>query len=310
MIDVGLVFARFLHFAATMTLAGVSFFPIYAISDSEPAGLTKWRRRMVLATAMAALLGGILWFVFAAANMSGSVGDLADPEVIWSVVRETGFGAVWTARMALAVVIVGIATMRLSSRAVARPDLLTPLLAAALLASLAGTGHSQIEQGWAGVVHVSADAAHLLAAGAWLGGLLPLGFILAGSAAKTRGAGIDVIRMLLRFSGMGYFAVATLIGSGLVNSCFLVGSVHNLLNKPYGQVLLGKLALFAAMVALAAANRFWIVPLMSQTQAAVSGPPAAWTRSLRNHLLGEQFLGLIVLLAVSALGTMHPAAGR
>lgn len=119
---------------------------------------------------MAALLDGILWFVFAAANMSGSVGDLADPEVIWSVLRKTAFGAVWMARMALAVVIVGIATMRLSSRAAVHPDLLTPLLAAALLASLAGTRHSQIEQGWAGVVHVSADAAHLLAAGAWLGG--------------------------------------------------------------------------------------------------------------------------------------------
>lgn len=115
---------------------------------------------------------------------------------------------------------------------------------------------------------------------------------------------------MLLFSGMGYVVVATLVASGLTNSWFLVDSLSNLLTTPYGQVLLGKLEMFAAIVALAAANRFWIGPLMSATQAAVSASLAAWTRRLRNHVLGEQFLGLIVLLAVRVLGTMQPAAGR
>jgi putative copper resistance protein D len=305
-IDVGLILARFLHFAATTSLAGLSLFPLYAYTVPEPIGLNRWRRRMVLATAVAALLGGLLWFVFAAANMSGSIGDLADPAVIWSVVRETGFGAVWTARMALAVIIIAIATISLWSGAAARSDLVTPLLSAVLLASLAGTGHSQIEEGWSGVGHVGADAAHLLAAGAWLGGLLPLGFILAGSAATTRVAKIDVDRILLRFSGMGYIAVAALIGSGLVNSWFLVGSLHNLPTTPYGQVLLAKLAMFAAMLTLAAANRFWIVPSMSGNLSDASSS----SRRLRNHVLAEQVLGGMLLLAVSLLGTMRPAAGQ
>jgi putative copper resistance protein D len=99
MIEVGLVLARLLHYAATTSLAGLSFFPLYAYADSEPAGLNGWRRMLLLSTALAALFGGLLWFVFAAANMSGSLADVADPGVIWSVVRETGFGAVWTARM-------------------------------------------------------------------------------------------------------------------------------------------------------------------------------------------------------------------
>ena len=46
---------------------------------------------------------------------------------------------------------------------------------------LGWVGHSQIEEGVAGVIHVTSDAAHLLAAGAWLGGLVPLGFILSAS---------------------------------------------------------------------------------------------------------------------------------
>jgi putative copper resistance protein D len=108
---------------------------------------------------------------------------------------------------------------------------------------------------------------------------------------------------------MGYVAVATLITSGLVNSWFMIGSVSSLPKTLYGQILLGKLALFAAMLALAAANRFWLVPQLVETRAG-SGAPAVWLGRLRYHVLGEQFLGLMVLLAVSVLGTMRPALGQ
>ena len=150
---------------------------------------------------------------------------------------------------------------------------------------------------------------HLLAAGAWLGGLVPLGFILLDYARGVGERTVDVERILLRFSSMGYVAVATLIVSGLVNSWFLVGSVSNLLKTPYGQILLGKLTLFTAMLALAAANRFWLVPRMIEIRDD-SGAPAVWLGRLRHHVVGEQFLGLLVLLAVSILGTMRPAVGQ
>jgi putative copper resistance protein D len=178
-----------------------------------------------------------------------------------------------------------------------------------LLASLAGTGHAQIEEGWTKIVHIVSDAAHLLAAGAWLGGLVPLGFILLDYSRGDREPIVDVDRVLMRFSSMGYVAVATLIVSGLVNSWFLVGSASSLLRTPYGQILLGKLALFAAMLALAAANRFWLVPRLIKTRED-SGEPAGWLGRLRYHVVGEQFLGLMVLLAVSVLGTMRPAVGQ
>src|SRR5258708_5654729 len=136
-----------------------------------------------------------------------------------------------------------------------------------LLASLAGIGHSQIEEGVAGVIHVTSDAAHLLAAGAWLGGLLPLGFILVhyGREIETARA-TDLDEILLRFSGMGYVAVATLIGSGLLNGWFLIGNVAGLFATPYGQLLIVKRVLFAGMLALAVSNRFWIVPALIKPQ--------------------------------------------
>jgi putative copper resistance protein D len=176
---------------------------------------------------------------------------------------------------------------------------------------LAGVGHSQIEEGVAGVIHVTSDAAHLLAAGAWLGGLLPLGFILVryGREIETAQAtGLDEI--LLRFSGMGYVAVATLVGSGLVNSWFLIGSVSGLVGTAYGQILFAKLGLFAGMLALAVSNRFWLVPSLTRARTDDPNGSTDWTARLRNHVLGEQFLGSMVLVIVSVLGTMHPAIGQ
>jgi len=310
MIDLGLIIARFLHYAATTTLAGVSFFPLYACAGAEPETLARWRKKLLLAAAVVALLSGLAWFAFAVANMSGALADLADSEVVLSVMRDTGFGIVWTVRMIIAVAMVVAATMQVSSRATVGQDLITSFLAAGLLASLAGVGHSQIEEGWASVLHVTADAAHLVAAGAWLGGLAPLGFILLGYARTKPEAGSwDVDGVLLRFSGMGYAAVATLVGTGLVNSWLLVGSVSGLLQTSYGRILLGKLVFFAGMLALAAANRFWLVPEM---EAASAGPGGRelWRSRLRTHVLGEQALGLLVLLSVSVLGTIRPAIGQ
>lgn len=311
MIDVGLVLARLLHYAAVATLAGVSFFPLYAYEDIEPQTVVRWRRRLLLAAAVVALLSGLSWFVFSAANMSGTLADLADPEVVWAVLRDTAFGGIWTVRMLLAVTVVGVTVMRLFSTASGRQDLTTVVLTAALLASLAGTGHSQIEDGWPNVVHVVSDAAHLLAAGAWLGGLLPLGFVLlVYPGAMEPARQMDLDQTLLRFSQMGYAAVATLIGTGLVNSWFLVGAVSSLWRTAYGQMLIAKLLLFGGMLALAGLNQFWLVPSMANARTDDLRGFASWTVRLRTHVIGEQLLGLAVLLIVSVLGTMRPAIGQ
>src|SRR6266851_2599123 len=176
MIDLGLVIARLLHYAAVTTLAGVSFFPLYAYADPEPIMLLRWRQGMLLA-----------------------------------------------------VIVPSVISIRLASTASPTPDWIMASLTGALLASLAGVGHSQIEEGVAGVIHVTSDAAHLLAAGAWLGGLLPLGFMLLCYGRETETArATDIDEVLLRFSGMGYIAVATLVGSGLINGWFLIGNVSGL----------------------------------------------------------------------------------
>jgi len=312
MIDLGLVVARLLHYAAVTTLAGVSFFPLYGYADAEPIMVFRWRQGVLLAAAVAALLSGVLWFVFSVANMSGTLADVADREVLWTVLNETTFGRVWTTRLVLSIIIVGLFWKRVVSKFGPRRDMIAPVLAAVLIISLAGVGHSQIDEGVEGIIHVASDAAHLLAAGAWLGGLVPLGYILLLHGQESGGSAqrSDLDEILPRFSGMGYVAVAMLIGSGLLNGWFLIGNVSGLLATPYGQLLIVKLVLFAGMLALAVSNRFWIVPSLTKARTDDPNGLTDWTGKLRNHVLGEQFLGLMVLLVVSVLGTMRPAIGQ
>jgi copper resistance protein D len=314
MIDVGLIVARFLHYAAVTTLAGASFFPLYTYPRGrgcQPIALTRWLQTVLFIAANVALLSGILWFIFAVANMSGTLEGVLDRETLSTVLGDTNFGNVWIARLVLSIMTVAAIWNRFDSKSSPRWDVIASVLAALLLASLAGVGHSQIEEASASVIHMASDAAHLLAAGAWLGGLVPLGFLLLNYAGNSDAAlPIDLDRVLLRFSGMGYVAVATLIGSGLINSWFLVGTVSGLLETAYGRVLVTKLVLFAGMLALAVSNRFWIVPLLTKARTDDRSGPVVWSARLRNHVLGEQVLGLMVLLIVSVLGTLRPAVGQ
>lgn len=303
MIDIGLVLSRFLHYAATTTLFGAALFPLYAYVDQEPERAGGGHRKLLLRAASLALASGLLWFVFSAASMTGSFSDLADREALWAVAHDTGFGLIWTGRMILATAVIVVLMAVRPLPVTVRQNVAVSILATMLLASLAGVGHTQAEEGWAGLVHVAADAVHLLAAGAWLGGLVPLAHVVAHSDTSRGSASVE--RVLRKFSGMGYVAVATLIGSGVINSWFLVGSISNLTTTLYGQMLLAKLALFAGMLALAVANRFWLVPSIGGVRS--GREPETPLRKLRRHVMGEQVLGLAILAIVSSLGTLPPA---
>ena len=311
MIEAGLMVARLLHYVAVTTLAGVSLFPLYAYPRGigyEPTGFSRRIQSVLFTAASVALLSSILWFIFTVANMSGTLDGVLDREMLYTVLGETSFGNVWIARLVLSVMMIVMIWNRFDPGSSPRWDVIVSVSAAALLISLAGVGHSQVEEGIAGMVHVVSDAAHLIAAGAWLGGLVPLVLILSSYDREVPTATDHLDQILMRFSGMGYVAVAVLIGSGLVNSWYLVGNITASPRTQYGQLLLAKLALFAGMLLLAVINRFWLVPSMSKARAHRAGS-SFWTGRLRTHVLGEQFLGLAVPMIVSVLGTIRPAIG-
>ncbi len=290
-----LVAVRFAHDAALTALFGLSLFPLYAPGTS--GRLKPW---LVLA-AVASLLTTVGWFAATVGEMSGEVADAASPAMLWSVIRDMEFGRLAMARMALAVLAVVLALRRRQPMALA-------LVSGLLLASLAGAGHARLDPGVVGLWRITADALHLLAAGAWIGGLAGLALAMTGlGPTPTAEALAGFNRQVRGFSHMGYAAVAVLVGTGLINGARLVGSPANLVSTPYGRLLTAKVALFLGMLALAAVNRLWISPALTQPSEGLD--PHPWLRRLARHVAAEQALAMLVLAAVSVLGVLDPAAG-
>jgi putative copper resistance protein D len=275
---------RFFHFSAAIALAGeFAFLLLVARPD---ALLARSRRAATLALAVL-LASGVLWYFVQVAVMSG--GEAFDATAL-----STLFGRVAIARLLLALAL-GAALLALRRSPRKTPlFILCGALAAALLATLAATGHGAAEQGRERTMHLAADALHLLAAGAWLGALPWLAFVLRKGADAALAA-----RAVRRFSVLGIASVATLIVTGTANAWYTVGDFPSLFGTAYGELLCVKLVLFAAMLALAAANRLRWTPQLGALPVALS--------RLRRNATAEIALGLAVLALVAALGVTVPA---
>jgi putative copper resistance protein D len=308
MIDEGLILSRFVHYAALLFAFGVCFFPFYAFPGSECRAALACRNKYknsVFAAGLIALASGLSWLLFTAASMAGSISEALSPETMGAVLAGTGFGLVWSIHLALIAALSFFARRDIPA---GRFTISLAMLSGACLASLAGVGHTQAQEGANLFVQVTGDGVHLLAAGAWLGGLVPLLVLLMSRPQPGRSAEIDMSHVLMRFSGMGYAAVALLIGTGIVNSWYLVPSILRLPDTLYGQLLIVKLGLFAGMLTLAAMNRFWLVSRLR------AGEGSAQTKAsllrLRQNVIGEQLLGVLIIALVSVIGTLAPSASQ
>jgi len=101
----------------------------------------------------------------------------------------------------------------------------------------------------------TADAAHLLAASIWIGGLVVLAaaWVPVAVAGWTPRAG----RTLLLWSRTAAAAVAVIVVTGALQAWRDVDAWPALWSTTYGRLLLGKTAVLLAVLALAAASRRW-----------------------------------------------------
>jgi putative copper resistance protein D len=288
-LNLALVGARLLHEAALLVLFGVACFPAYAGPglDHRP-DFQAWRRRRVAGAATLALIGGLFWLAFTAADMSGQPADAFSPSALAGIVSDTDFGKLWALRLAGCVALI-LAVWSPRLRGALAP------LAALVLASLAGTGHADSPEGPVGRLHQAADATHLLAAGLWIGALWALGWLVVHLPQTP-----ETEMALRRFSGVGQLAVAVLVLTGAVNVLGVLGDPAKLLTTRYGQLLDVKLAAFVGMLALAALNRFVLSPRLA------TGARGDSLRRLRYQILGEQALSLLVVAIVALIGTLDP----
>lgn len=276
-----LVIVRALHFAACMVALGTLVLALMARASLSGSLL----RGLAFGALSVAGLSGALWLMLVAAKILGvPLATVFEDGGLASVAFDTRFGRVACLRL----VLTALAMALLLRKGSAWPA----LMAAALNAGIAWTGHAGAGTGLVGLLHLAADAVHVLAAGAWLGALPALALML------WRG-GADAAAATRRFGSLALIAVLAVTASGVANTAILVGLPSEPLATAYGRALALKVALFAIMLGLAAVNRFRLTPALPEPRA---------TAALACTAMAETALGIGIVLLVGFLGTQPPAA--
>lgn len=299
---------RWLNLLAGICLVGVVTASLLAGPRLPPTvrrweeGLGRWARRL----AGLALLSGLGLLAHQSAHLAGRPAAALEIGTWLGVLLDTRWGAVWFLRHVLLLLLAALLLLR--EREASRADwaafrIESWLLGAAALAALGWAGHAAaVEPGALPAALV--DMTHLIAAGVWLGTLLPLG-LLCRSCSREAGADSrpEAVVAVRRFSGLALAAMLLLAATGIGNSWSQVGSLPALIGTSYGRLLLLKLALVLAIL-LAARRSRGLLQALSGEAAAVGRP--AMVRLSRLVRI-EWTLGALVLVIVSALAITPPA---
>ncbi|SDC98605.1 copper resistance protein CopC [Glycomyces harbinensis] len=274
-----------LHYAGLLLFAGLLCFRIAIARGHRPPHPRHRLLRTAAATAIAATVLAVPVGALDAAGLPPSrIADVA----AWSDLARAE-----TILLAAATTLGLLTAYRCFTRGL-RPAALTA--ASLALAAPALTGHTRTyDPGW---LMTAADLVHLAAGAVWLGGLAGLAILL-----RTATDPAATAEVVARFSTWAAATLAALGASGVTMALVLHRTWSSLLESEHGIALLAKLDLVALAVALAAWNRYLLVPVVRKAAGDWAG-----LRRLRRVLLGE---AAAVALAVAATGVMvnlSPAA--
>lgn len=283
------IILRLALYVDLLLLFGVALFALYNVN--APLRFKPLLRGLALLGALLSVAGLLLM----TSAMSGETELAALWPHLQMMLLETDVGLAWALRMIALIVVL-----------VQPGKWLASMAGAVALSSLAWSGHGAMDEGWLRFWHFLSDILHLLAAGAWLGGMLALVLL-------TRD-GVDEARTRLlaaavkRFEWIGAAIVLTLSVSGVVNYLFIVGPrLDEVLLGTYGMLLAIKVLLFAAMLVLAALNRFHLGPALERSLR--DGQHVIAAHALRRSVLLELGMALLIVALVAWLGTLSPDAG-
>ena len=274
---------------ASAALGGVAFtlFVLRAEPHAKPdAALRRALRTIALGGAAAALSQGAVVLV--------ALAELARLGGGWPVAPfvRTLFAQASTGRAALGVLLALVA-WRLAARPAGRGAWLALTgLALALSGSSAVLSHA-VARVEGRALLLALDGAHQLAAAVWVGGLAHLVLYRGRSDEDGR----DPARLLRRFSSLALGSVATVSVAGVLMSVLYVGDWGALAGTGYGVMVLTKVVVFAAALALASAN----------FRAVRRDAPSGGGLRLTRYVEAELGLGLTVLFAAASLTSLPPA---
>jgi putative copper resistance protein D len=309
-----LIAVRDIHFVSSVIVAGIVFFNHFIAAPvlranmqvtGTAASFGDRTRRILWISLILSLASAFAWLCLLSARIvSKPVDEVIADGTIWTVLSRTQFGFAWEMRFLFGFVLAASLLRRRTETATWQAIART-LMAAAYLGSLAFAGHGAEGLGFDRSIHLAADFLHLIGAGLWLGGLIPLVLLLSGLRRfREEGWVSAACDVAGRFSNLGILAVGVLLASGTINASFLVGGLPNLTETRYGRLLLLKVTLFAAMVCLAAINRQFLLPRL-WGEVGIDQPRTV--QSLVRSALVEIALGLGIVLIVGILGITAPA---
>ena len=287
---VALALVRLCFDAAAITAYGVSGLIAWIAPKRLGQAIAASSNFLIVAASSLAVLSTVAWLPIEAAMIRESWQSAVDRSTLSALLCDTAIGKAWLVRLALSLLLTAALPWRSASVRVA--------LSGFLLASLALTGHANMDEGTRGVLHIFNDALHLLAGGAWLGSLLAL----PGCLVRLRDPAFcaEAKTALRRFSSAGHLAVALVIATGIVNSVLVLQRWPTDFTSTYQMLLVTKIAFVAGMTGLALMNRYIFVPrMLTQRDRAIM--------QIRNGTYAELALGAGVLALVAFLGILDPA---
>ncbi len=240
---------RWLAYVGLLVAAGVAAFAaLFLPVDGVGAARGRLRRTTLLAAVVAVLAWWAAVPVVALYQLGLPASGLGEGST-WSSLAgwEYVVPAAVTAGLALALVAGSRRGLVLVGCAVA-------------LAAPALTGHTRAATPEALVIVV--DVLHLAAGALWLGGLVALALVLRSLA----GHGDTGAEVLSRFSTWAAGILAVLVVAGSVMAWRVAGSVDALLDTTYGTLLIVKVLLVLVAIAIAAWNRFSLLPRLRDAE--------------------------------------------
>lgn len=275
---------RAIHLAGLLLASGGSLF-LLLVTANDSAIRLQVRRRLSIAAAIgcvtAILAVGIQGVIVAETKQDG----LLDP-AIWHLGMNTTRGD--GSAVAIAALILIISGLNIKARRWSTAFLSLGFLTA--LASFTVAGHAATA--WPSWLAVTAWLVHTGMAAFWLGSFLPLLGIIGSEPAKTVG-------IIQNFSRLALGAVAALLSAGIVMAVIQVEHFAALTTSSYGTSLMIKMVLVAALLMLAAYNRFRLTPALAR------GDPPART-ALSRTVRVELWLGFTILAVTAALAQQIP----
>jgi len=305
--------ARSLHIASSILLAAAFLFRLIVLRPAAARcgrpekfspGLRGAWSRLALASWITVIVSGIAWFGAVTASIAGETSLFnVSPETFLTVLLQTQFGRLWLARSGCCLVLGVLLLIDCRESIIA-------FFSLAILASLAVTGHAAATASSASMVALLGDMGHLVAAALWPGGLVPLLMVLSWQRRDAERKNLRFVAELVSgFSALSLVVVVFLAATGILNACFIVGSLGAIFNTEYGNLLLFKIALFFVMVGFGACNLLVLKPRLirlavaeKQAESSVQKPFELLVR----NVICETLLAAGVVLIVGYLGVTPP----